>query len=173
MPVRQMFDDERSPERDWGYVLLGRTGKRLRWTLLQSEQLPMDHFSRSIPIAKLRKRAAHAARRRNQANRSQSKHSQEQQDRLQILPAAQQDRCNSHHCANRESINGEAQNRGEEGQRSYGIGKTLNMVGVLIEKERAAACNRDLLDTADRLLSPLDHQGKALFSNASRLTQTF
>src|SRR5258706_1626505 len=139
IPIGQMFDHERSPERDWEYVLLGGTRQRLPWTLSQSEQLLIDHFGRSIAIANLCKRGAHAARRRYQPNRRQRKHSQEQQDRLQILTNPQQDRSNSHHRTDSESINGEARNRRKEGQRLQGIGKAPNMVIVLLYEERAAA----------------------------------
>src|ERR1700751_3633445 len=150
-----MFDHQRSPERDWRYVLPGRIRSRLRWTLLQNEQLPVDHLGRGIAIANLCKRAPQAARRWYQPNRRQSKHSQERQDRLQILPAPQQDRRNSHHRTNRESANDEARKRRKESQRSQGSGKTLDMVAVLIDKERTTACYHGLLDAPDRLLSPL------------------
>src|SRR5260370_38481178 len=107
--------------------------------LSQSEQLLIDHFGRSIAEANLRKRSTHAAHRRHKPNRRERKHSQEQQDRLQILTAHQQDRSNSHHRTDSKSINGQARNRSKEGQRSQGIGKAPNMVVLLLYEERAAA----------------------------------
>src|SRR5262245_29047431 len=116
-----MLDHERSLERDWGYVLLGGTRWRLRRTLLQSEQLPMDHFGRGISITNLCQRAAQAARRWYQPNRGQSEHPQERQRRLQIPPAPQQDGRNGHDGTDREGVSDEARKRRQKGQRPQGI----------------------------------------------------
>src|SRR5271166_4886701 len=146
-----MVNHERSPERDWGCVFLDRTRQRVRWTESQCEQLPINHFDRSVAIANLGKRTAQAARRRYQPNRGQSKHSQDRQDRLHILPVPQQDRSNGYHRSNSESINDEAWKRRKKAQRSQGIGKLLDMVAVLIDEERAAAGYYSFLHAPDRL----------------------